>query len=421
MGKTIAEKILAAHALDDRTPIEPGEIVRARVDVVLLNDVNGPIAFRHFANMGGGPVAAPQKVVLVCDHFAPAPNAAGARLIGDMRRFAQDKGIENFFDVGKGGIEHTLAPEQGLIVPGDLVAGGDSHTGTAGAFGAFGTGMSWAGMAAIMALDETWFKVPESMRFELRGRKAPFVTGKDVILHVLQRIGVDGALYRSMEFGGPGVAGLNIDERMAVCNMMVEAGAKTGMVEPDAETDAYAKAHARRNYVLVRADPDAQYVSRHEIDLAALRPMVAKPYSPENVVAIDEIRNVRVDQVYMGNCANGTLTDLRQIGEVLKGRRIARGTRAVIVPATQQIYRQALREGLIDLFVEAGAAVTTPTCGACFGGHNGALDDGEVAVATVNRNFKGLAGHAGAQVYLANSYVAAAAAVAGEIVDPAKL
>ena len=421
MGKTIAEKILQAHLLDDKAKVEPGEIVRAWVDVVLLNDVNGPIAFRHFENMGGGAVACPQKVVLVCDHFAPAPTAAGARLIGDMRRFAQQKGIEHFFDVGKGGIEHTLAPEQGLIVPGDLIAGGDSHTGTAGAFGAFGTGMSWAGMAAIMVLDETWFKVPESMRFTLRGKKAPFVTGKDVILRALQEIGVDGALYRSMEFGGPGVADLNIDERMGICNMMVEAGAKTGMVEPDEQTEAYAKAHAKRPYTLVRADPDAQYASRHDIDLASMRPMLAKPYSPENVVAVDEIKNVHVDQVYMGNCANGTLTDLRQIASVLKGRKIARGTRAIIVPATQQVYVQAMHEGLIEQFVAAGAAVSTPTCGACFGGHNGALDDGEVAVATVNRNFKGRAGHAGAQVYLANSYVAAAAAVAGEIIDPARL
>jgi len=421
MGQTIAEKILEAHLLDDAAKVEPGNIVRATVDVVLLNDVNGPIAFRHFANMGGGPVAAPGKVVLVCDHFAPAPTAGGARLIGDMRRFAQEKGIEHFFDVGKGGIEHTLAPQQGLIVPGDLVAGGDSHTGTAGAFGAFGTGMSWAGMAAIMMLDETWFKVPESMRFHMHGKKAPFVTGKDVIMHALREIGVDGALYRSMEFGGPGVAELNIDERMAICNMMVEAGAKTGMVEPDEQTEAYAKSHSKRPYKLVRADADAQYASRHDIDLSTMRPMVAKPYSPENVVPVDEVKGTRVDQVYMGNCANGTLTDLRQIASILKGRKIARGTRAIIVPATQEVYKQAMHEGLIEQFIDAGAAVTTPTCGACFGGHNGALDDGEVAVATVNRNFKGRAGHAGAKVYLANSYVAAATAVAGEIIDPARL
>lgn len=420
MGKTIAEKILESHALEAGT-IEPGAIVRAWVDLILLNDVNGPIAFRHFENMGGGPVAAPDKVALVCDHFAPAPNAPAARLIGDMRRFAESKGVKNFFDVGKGGIEHTLAPEQGLIGPGHLIAGGDSHTGTAGAFSAFGTGMSWAGMAALMMLDETWFRVPESMRFTISGKKPEYVTGKDVILKILQDIGVAGALYKSMEFAGPGLAELNIDERMGVCNMVVEAGAKTGIFEPDGETAAWAKQHCKREYALVRADADAQYEVRHEIDLSRIRPLVAKPYSPENVVPVDEIKGVRVNQVYMGNCANGTITDLRQIASVLKGRKVARGTRAVIVPATQKVYVQAMHEGLIEQFIEAGAAVTTPTCGACFGGHNGALDDGEVAVATINRNFKGRAGHAGAQVYLSNSFVAAATAVAGEIIDPAVL
>jgi 3-isopropylmalate/(R)-2-methylmalate dehydratase large subunit len=421
MGKTIAQKILESHALEAVSSIEPGSIVRTWVDLILLNDVNGPIAFRHFENMGGGPVAAPEKVALVCDHFAPAPNAPAARLIGDMRRFAETKGIDNFFDVGKGGIEHTLAPQQGLIGPGHLIAGGDSHTGTAGAFSAFGTGMSWAGMAALMMLDETWFRVPESMRFDIHGRKPKYITGKDVILKILQDIGVDGALYKSMEFAGPGVAELNIDERMGVCNMVVEAGAKTGIFEPDQQTEQWAKATCRRDYTLVRADADAQYESRHDIDLAAMRPMVAKPYSPENVVAVDEIKGVRVNQVYMGNCANGTITDLRQIASILGGRKVARGTRAVIVPATQKVYLQAMHEGLIEQFIEAGAAVTTPTCGACFGGHNGALDEGEVAVATINRNFKGRAGHAGAQVYLSNSFVAAATAVAGEIIDPAAL
>jgi 3-isopropylmalate/(R)-2-methylmalate dehydratase large subunit len=421
MGQTIAEKILESHAIEDNARIEPGHIVRARVDLVLLNDVNGPVAFRHFENMGGGDVVCPDKVVLVCDHFAPAPNAAGARLIGDMRRFAKAKGIKNFFDVGKGGIEHTLAPEQGLVGPGDLIGGGDSHTGTAGAFGAFGTGMSWAGMAAIMILDETWFKVPASMRFNLHGKKPKYVTGKDIILKALQEIGVAGGLYKSMEFGGPGVAEFNIDERMAICNMLVEAGAKTGMVEPDAQTEAWAKEYCKRPYKIVKADADAQYESRYDFDLATLKPLVAKPYSPENVVPVDEIQGVHVDQVYMGNCANGTITDLRQIAGILKGRKIADGTRAVIVPATQKIYLQAMAEGLIAQFIDAGAAVSTPTCGACFGGHNGALDDGEVGFATINRNFKGRAGHAGSQVYLGNSYLAAASAVAGEIIDPAKL
>ena len=421
MAQTMAEKILAAHRFDEREPVEPGRVIRARVDVVLLNDANGPVAFRHFANMGGGKVVNPEKVVLVNDHFAPAPSAAGARMLLDMRRFARDKGIEHFYDVGKGGIEHSLLPELGLTGPGHLVAGGDSHTGTVGAFNAFGTGMSWAGMAAIMKLDETWFRVPESMRFTLHGKKAAHVTGKDVILQILQNIGVDGALYRSMEFGGPGLSELNLDERMAVCNMVVEAGAKTGIFDADEQTLDWAAKHCKRDWKAVHADPGAQYHSHHDIHLGAMKPMVAKPYSPENVVSVGEISGVKIDQVYMGNCANGTITDLRQIASVLRGRKVAPHCRALIVPATAQIYKQAISEGLVDVFLDAGAAVSTPTCGACFGGHNGALDDGEVAFATINRNFKGRAGHAGAQVYLGNSYVAAATAVAGEIIDPAKL
>ena len=421
MGKTIAEKILESHALDDNARAEPGNILRARVDLVLLNDANGPVAIHHFGNMGGEAVASPDNLAMVCDHFAPAPNAAAARMLGIMRKFAKDKGIKHFYDAGKGGIEHTLIPEEGLMGPGDLIAGGDSHTGTAGAFGAFGTGMSWAGMAAIMVLDETWFRVPESMRFNLHGTKPAHVTGKDIILKVLQDIGVDGGLYKSIEFAGPGVASFNIDERLGICNMLVEAGAKTGMVEPDDITAEWAKTYCKRKYTMVKADADANYESRHEIDLSRMRPLVAKPYSPGNVVAVDEIKSVHVDQVYMGNCANGTLTDLRQIASIFKGRKVASGTRAIVVPATQKIYLEAMAEGLIETFISAGAAVSTPTCGACFGGHNGALDDGEVAVATVNRNFKGRAGHAGSQVYLGNSYVAAAAAVAGEIIDPAKL
>jgi 3-isopropylmalate/(R)-2-methylmalate dehydratase large subunit len=413
MGLTIAEKILASHRLDERDEIAPGKVIRARVDLVLINDVNGPVSFRHFKNMGATKVAAPDKVCLVCDHFAPAPNAPGAQLLSDMRRFADAQGIEHFYDVGKGGIEHTLAPEQGLVGPGNLVAGGDSHTCTAGAFGAFGTGMSWAGIAAILALDETWFRVPASIRYELKGEKQAYVTGKDIILKALELGGGDGALYKSMEFGGPAMRHFNIDERSAICNMAVEGGAKTGIVEADEVTETWARATCKRPWESLRADKDAVYES--------LRPLVSRPYLPENVAPVDEVRGIHVDQVYMGNCANGTMTDLRQIASILKGRKVARGTRAIIVPATQKIYRQALAEGLIDQFVEAGAAVTTPTCGACFGGHNGALADGEVGLATINRNFKGRAGHAGAKVYLSNSFVAAAAAVAGEIVDPAKL
>lgn len=421
MGQTIAEKILEAHVVHDTARLEPGAIVRARVDVVLINDVNSTLTFRHFENMGGGAVAAPDKVVLVCDHFAPAPHASGARLAKDLRRFAAAQGIKHFFDAGKGGIEHTLLPEQGLIGPGDLVVGGDSHTCTAGAFGAFAAGMSWAGLAAIMMLDETWFRVPESIRIVLSGDKPKFVTGKDIILKVLQNLGVAGGLYKSLEFSGPALAQFNMDERMGMCNMAVEAGAKAGIVEPDGQTEQWAKTHCKRPFNLVRPDADAQYESRQEINVSIMRPLVAKPYSPGNVVAVDGVKSVRVDQVYMGNCANGTITDLRQIASILKGRKVAKGTRAIIVPATQEIYRQAMAEGLCEIFIEAGAAVTTPTCGACFGAHNGVLDDGEVAVATINRNFKGRGGHPGAQVFLANSFVAAAAAVAGEVVDPASL
>lgn len=419
MARTIAEKILETHLVDDKQKVEPGNVVRARADLVLLNDINGPVTFRHFASMGVGDVVCPDKLALVVDHFAPAPNALGAQLSVEMRRFAQEKGIKHFFDLGKGGIEHTLIPEQGLIGPGDIVIGGDSHSTTFGAFNTFGTPMSWAGAAAIMALDETWFRVPDSIRYHVHGKKSPFVTGKDVILKILQDGGVAGALYKSMEFGGPGLAELNMDERMAICNMAVEAGAKTGIFEADDIVRAWADEHCKRPYTLVSADAGAQYVSRVDLDLSAIQPMVAKPYSPDNVVAVGEIHNVHVDQVYMGNCANGTITDLRQIAAIFKGRKVADGTRAIIVPATQKIYRQAIAEGLVDIFVEAGAVVSTPTCGACFGGHNGSLSDGEVAISTVNRNFRGRAGHPGAQVYLSNSYVAAAAAIAGEIIDPA--
>jgi 3-isopropylmalate/(R)-2-methylmalate dehydratase large subunit len=421
MPQTIAEKILRNHSREERDEVHPGEFIRARVDLTLLNDVNGPAAFRHFEAMGGTKVSSPDKLALVCDHFAPAPSAAGAQLLSSMRRFAQEKGIENFFDAGKGGIEHTLVPQQGLIGPGDLIAGGDSHTCTAGAFSAFGAGMSWAGMAAIMILDETWFKVPESIRFNVTGKKSGFVTGKDIILQILQKIGVDGALYMSMEFGGPSMASLNIDERMAICNMAVEAGGKTAIIEPDELTADWAKQHCKRRYELIKPDPGAHYAAHHEINLSLMRPMIAKPPSPGNVVPVEEVEGIHVDQVYMGNCANGTITDLRQIASILKGRKLANGTRAVIVPATQKVYLQAISEGLIEHFIRAGAAVSTPTCGACFGGHNGALSDGEIGVATINRNFRGRAGHAGAQMYLCNSYVAAATAVAGEIIDPAKL
>lgn len=420
MGQTMAEKILAQHAISGE--VEPGRIIRARIDTVLLNDVSGPLSFKQFYEMGATRVAAPEGVVLVCDHFAPAPSISAAHGLKAMRQFAEEQRIPHFFDVGQGGIEHTLLPERHLIAPGDLIIGGDSHTCTYGAFDAFGTGLGSTDIAAAMALGELWFLVPESVQFIFHGTKRPFVTGKDIILRVLQEIGADGATYQAMEFAGEGIASLSIDERMAVCNMAVEGGAKTGIVVPDAVTEAWARDHAAaRPYQFVAPDPDAHYAASYTFDLADFGPMVARPHSPANVVPADEVLGTHVDQVYIGNCANGTITDLRQAASVLGGRHVARGTRAVVVPATQRVYEQAMAEGLIAQLIEAGVAVSTPTCGACFGGHMGLLDDGEVAITTTNRNFRGRMGHAGAQVYLANAYVAAAAAVAGEIVDPAQV
>jgi len=418
MGKTIAEKILEAHAVDGG-PVAPGAVIQGCLDRILLNDISGPMAFAQFAQMGGRRVAEPEKVVLVCDHFVPPSTLAAARALSEMRAFARAQGIERFYDVGQGGIEHTLLPERGLVSPGALIIGGDSHTCTYGAFNAFGTGLGSTDIAAALALGRLWFVVPESVRFELRGRKRPFVTGKDVILHILGEIGADGATYQCMEFGGDGLVSLNVDERMAVCNMAVEGGAKTAIMLFDRECMAWAHAHLSRLPQPVAPDPDAHYAATCPVDLSALGPLVARPHSPANVVPVSAVRGVHVDQVYIGNCANGTITDLRQAAAILGGRRVAAGTRAIVVPATQQIYQDALAEGLIAQFVAAGAVVAPPTCGACFGGHMGLLDEGEVAVATTNRNFRGRMGHAGAGVYLANAYIAAAAAVAGEIVDPA--
>lgn len=419
MPQTLAEKILAAHAVEGE--VVPGQIVRARLDGILLNDVSGPLSFQQFAQMGATRVANPDAVALVCDHFAPAPSLAAAHALKEMRRFAAEQSIAHFFEVGQGGIEHTLLPECGLIAPGDLIIGGDSHTCTSGAFNAFGTGLGSTDIAAALALGELWFLVPESVRVVFHGVKRPFVTGKDLILRLLQKIGADGATYQALEFAGEGVAALNMDERMALCNMAVEVGAKTGIVVPDTKVEQWAKAHARQPYQLVAPDEGAQYAATYEFDLARFGPLVARPHSPDNVAPLEAVAGTHVDQVYIGNCANGTMTDLREAAGILAGRKVAKGTRAIIVPATQLIYRQALDEGLIDQFVAAGVAVSTPTCGACFGGHMGLLDDGEVALTTTNRNFRGRMGHAGAQVYLANAYVAAAAAVAGEIIDPAQL
>jgi 3-isopropylmalate/(R)-2-methylmalate dehydratase large subunit len=392
-----------------------------RCDVVMANDVSGPIAFRAMERMGVERVFDPGRVVMVADHFAPAKDARSAELQRRLKGWSDEQDV-TFYDQGRGGIEHTLLCEEGWIRPGMVIAGGDSHTCTYGALGAFGTGLGSTDIAACLALGEFWQAVPSTIRVEFTGEKQPFVTGKDLILAVIGRIGVGGATNAVLEFTGEGARALSVDERLAVSNMAVEAGAETGLFPPDDVVAAYL--HGRESRVQgtvphdLASDDDADFAQTLAIDLDRLPPLVALPHLPGNVVPIAEATGTRVDQVYIGNCSNGTMTDLRQTAELLRGRRVHRDCRAIVVPATQRIYREAMREGLLDAFVEAGASVSTPTCGACFGGHMGVLAAGERAVTTTNRNFRGRMGSPDAEVYLANAYVAAAAAVAGEIVHP---
>lgn len=418
-AQTITERILAAHAVGGRAVA--GEIVTVRPDVVLLNDVSGPLAFEGFEAMGASRPFDPARIVLVADHFAPAPNVAAAGAIRMTRDFARQHGIPHFYEPGTGGIEHTLLAELGMVGHGSVVFGADSHTCTAGAFNALGIGFGSTDLAAALATGQLWMRVPDSIRVELLGQPGPYVGGKDVILEVIRRIGSDGAADASLEFGGPGVAALSVDARMAVANMAVEAGADTCVFEGDALSAARQAETGAHPSPPVGADADARYRGRMVLDLGTLMPMVARPPSPASGVPVGALRGQRVDQVYIGNCANGTITDLRQAAEMLRGRRVAAGVRLIVVPATQRIWRQALAEGLLDILAAAGAAVSTPTCGACFGGHMGILSAGETAIATTNRNYRGRMGDPDSQVFLANAWVAAAAAVAGEIVSPQEL
>jgi 3-isopropylmalate/(R)-2-methylmalate dehydratase large subunit len=413
--RTLAEKILLAHG--DADDIQPGDVVTVRCDLVMANDVSGPVAFRALERMGAERVFDPARVVMVADHFVPAKDARSAELQARLKRWSEEHGV-TFYDQGRGGIEHTLLCEEGWIVPGSVIAGGDSHTCTYGALGAFGTGLGSTDIASCLALGSFWQAVPETIQIRLDGRPGAFVTGKDVILAVLAQIGVGGGTNAVLEFVGPGAEALSIDERLAVANMAVEAGSETGIFPADGAVEAYLADRARSEWTAERSDPGAAFRQRLTIDLSALDPLVALPHLPGNVAAVADVGGVAVDQVYIGNCANGTLTDLRQAASILGGRRVHPRTRAIVVPATQSIWRQAADEGLLDAFVEAGAIVSTPTCGACFGGSNGALAAGEVAVTTTNRNFRGRMGSPEAGVYLANAWVAAAAAVAGELVHP---
>jgi 3-isopropylmalate/(R)-2-methylmalate dehydratase large subunit len=391
-----------------------------RCDLVFANDVSGPLAFRAMERMEVDRVFDASKVVMVADHFAPAKDARSAELQRRMKEWSAGQGVA-FYDQGRGGIEHTLLCEEGWIVPGSVVVGGDSHTCTLGALGAFATGLGSTDIGACLALGEFWQPVPGTIRVDFTGVKRPFVTGKDLILAVIGEIGVGGATNCVLEFGGDGAGALSVDERLAVSNMAVEGGAETGLFPADETTAAYLDGRVEGTWAAERSDEDAVLVQTLEIDLSALEPLVALPHLPGNVVPVAEAIGTKIDQVYVGNCSNGTITDLRQTAEILRGRTVHDGCRMIVVPATQSIYRQALAEGLLDVFVEAGAMVSTPTCGACFGGHMGVLAAGERALTTTNRNFKGRMGSPEAEVHLANAYVAAAAAVAGEIVHPGEV
>ncbi len=419
MGMTMTQKILAAHAgLDE---VRSGQLVLADLDMVLGNDITAPVAVREFEKIGLDKVFDTAKIAIVPDHFTPNKDIKSAEQCKMLREFAHDMKVENYFEIGEMGIEHALLPEKGLVVAGDLVIGADSHTCTYGALGAFSTGVGSTDMAAGMASGKGWFKIPQAIRFELTGRPSEWVSGKDVILHIIGMIGVDGALYQSMEYTGDGIAALSMDDRFTIANMAIEAGAKNGIFPVDDQTIAYLKEHGSRPFTIYEADADAQYDRTITIDLSKVRPTVSFPHLPDNTRTIDEVGDITIDQVVIGSCTNGRIEDLRTAAKIMKGKKTARGVRVIIFPATQKIYLQAMREGLLEAFVEAGAAVSTPTCGPCLGGHMGILAKGERCVSTTNRNFVGRMGHPESEVYLASPAVAAASALTGKISNPEEL
>jgi 3-isopropylmalate/(R)-2-methylmalate dehydratase large subunit len=416
MGMTMTQKILAAHAGLDR--VEAGQLIMADLDLVLGNDITAPVAIREFKRMGAKKVFDTKKVALVPDHFTPNKDIKSAEQCRILREFAYDMDIENYFEIGQMGIEHALIPEKGLVVPGDVVIGADSHTCTYGALGAFSTGVGSTDMAAGMATGKAWFKVPEAIKFVLKGGLNKWVSGKDVILHIIGMIGVDGALYQSMEFCGEGLSGLSIDDRFTIANMAIEAGAKNGIFEVDDSTLEYVKEHSNKEFKVYKADEDAQYSKVFEINLSSIPLTVAFPHLPENTKTFDDIGDIPIHQVVIGSCTNGHISDLRIAAQILKGNKVHPRVRTIVIPATQRIYLDALKEGLIEVFIEAGAVVSTPTCGPCLGGHMGILAKGERAVATTNRNFVGRMGHVDSEVYLASPAIAAASAITGKISSP---
>ncbi len=419
MQMTMSQKILAAHS--GQESVRPGELIMAGLDLVLANDITAPVAINEYRKAGAGCVFDCQKIALVMDHFTPNKDIKAAEQTKLVRDFADEKKIENFFDVGEVGVEHALLPEKGLVVAGDLVIGADSHTCTYGALGAFSTGVGSTDMAVGMASGKAWFKVPSAMKFNVHGRLSKWVSGKDVILHIIGKIGVDGALYKSMEFSGDGVASLTMDDRLCICNMAIEAGAKNGIFPVDDLTLRFIADHSKRKPVVFAADADAEYDSVMEIDLSKIRSTVAFPHLPSNTRTFDQIPETRIDQVVIGSCTNGRLSDLQVAAEILKGRKVHKRVRTLIIPATQKIWLDAMHQGLLEIFVNAGCAVSTPTCGPCLGGHMGILAKGERALATTNRNFVGRMGHPESEVYLSSPEVAAASALTGVITDPATL
>ncbi len=415
MGMTMSQKILAAHAGLEK--VEAGQLINAKLDMVLGNDITAPVAINEFNKAGFGSVFDRNKISLVMDHFAPNKDIKAATQCKQCREFANDMGIVNFYDVGDMGVEHALLPEKGLVCAGELVIGADSHTCTYGALGAFSTGVGSTDMAAGMATGEAWFKVPSAIRFNLTGKLNKWVSGKDVILHIIGMIGVDGALYQSMEFGGEGLKNLTMDDRLCMANMAIEAGAKNGIFEVDDVTIAYMKDRVNREFKVYTADPDAEYTRVIDIYLSQVKPTVAFPHLPENARTIDNVGDVKIDQVVIGSCTNGRLSDMETAAEILKGKKVAKHVRCIIIPATQKIWMECVKRGYMDIFIEAGCAVSTPTCGPCLGGHTGILAAGERAVATTNRNFVGRMGHTESEVYLASPAIAAASAIAGKIAD----
>ena len=416
MGMTITEKILAKHT--DLDGVKPGQLIIARIDLAMGNDITAPLAIKAFQESGASGLFDREKVVMVLDHFTPNKDIKSAEQSKIIREFAIEYGLPHFFDVGDMGVEHALLPEQGLVVPGELIIGADSHTCTYGALGAFATGVGSTDLAAAMISGELWFKVPASMKFEYSGKLQKWVSGKDLILYTIGQIGVDGALYRAMEFCGDAIESLSMDSRMSMCNMAIEAGGKSGIITPDKITMEYVKGRSEKEPVLYQSDPDASYAVERSFDVSRIEPQVALPHLPGNAAPVSEVRSVKIDQAIIGSCTNGRMEDLQEAAEVLKGRKANPSVRLIIIPATQDIYRQAMDDGLFTIFLDAGAAISTPTCGPCLGGHMGVLAAGERAIATTNRNFRGRMGHPESEVYLSNAALAAASAVAGEICHP---